>query len=260
MKHIVSFSGGLGSWMAAKRVAEKHGTKDLLLVFTDVLIEDEDLYRFLHEAAKDVGGELIVLKDGRDPWQVFKDKRYMGNTRTAHCSQELKSKPFERWLEEQSFDDFVVYLGIDWSEEHRLHSHRKHVAHKVEAPLCDRPFLYKSDMINELKKSGIELPKLYKMGFAHNNCGGGCVKAGQGQWAKLYIEMPERYLEFEEKQEKLMREVPTARPFLRMTIDKKLTYLTLREFRKNHLEFGGDIDMNDIGGCGCFVTNEDKGE
>jgi len=67
MKHIVSFSGGLGSWMAAKRVADKFGTDDLYLVFTDVLIEDEDLYRFLHEAAENVGGELVVLADGRDP-------------------------------------------------------------------------------------------------------------------------------------------------------------------------------------------------
>lgn len=51
MKHVVMFSGGAGSWAAAKRVAERHGTADLTLLFTDTLMEDEDLYRFLHEAA-----------------------------------------------------------------------------------------------------------------------------------------------------------------------------------------------------------------
>lgn len=32
MKHIVMYSGGVGSWAAAKRVAEKHGTENLILL------------------------------------------------------------------------------------------------------------------------------------------------------------------------------------------------------------------------------------
>jgi len=253
MKHIVSFSGGLGSWLAAKRVAKQYGTDDLLLVFTDTLMEDEDLHRFLYEAAADVGGELVILTDGRDPWQVFTDKKFMGNTRIAHCSKELKSKPFEKWLKEQNFDDFIVYLGIDWTEEHRLIAHRKYVKHRVEAPMCDKPFLSKQDILNELELSGIELPRLYKLGFSHNNCGGGCVKAGQGQWAMLYRAMPARYLKFEGQQEKLMSEVPATRPFLRRTIDNKLCYLTLREFRENILDKNIQEDVFDVGGCGCFI-------
>ena len=34
---VVMFSGGIGSWAAAKRVAEAHGTDDLVLLFADVL-------------------------------------------------------------------------------------------------------------------------------------------------------------------------------------------------------------------------------
>lgn len=253
IKHIVSFSGGLGSWMAAKRVAEKHGTDNLYLVFTDVLIEDEDLYRFLYEAAENVGGELVVLADGRNPWEVFKDKRYMGNTRIAHCSKELKSKPFEKWLKEQNFDDFIVYLGIDWTEEHRLVAHRKHVKHKVEAPLCDEPFLTRDDFIKALEIEGIELPRLYKMGFAHNNCAGGCVKAGQGQWAMLHKATPEKYHWFEQQQEKLMSEMPSTKPFLRMTVDGTLQYISLKIYREQYLEKNAQVDMFDVGGCGCFL-------
>lgn len=252
MNHIVSFSGGLGSWAAAKRVAETYGTENLYLVFTDVLIEDEDLYRFIREAAENVGGVFVWLKDGRDPWDVFHDKRYMGNTRTAHCSQELKSKPFEKWLKEKNFDEFTVYLGIDWTEEHRLDAHRKHVSHRVEAPLCDPPYLEKDDIRRWLAIEGIKIPRLYDMGFSHNNCGGGCVKAGQGQWANLYKAMPERYKWFEDRQEKLMSEIPTARPFLRITTDKELNYVSLKDFRKM-LEQEKQVDMFDIGGCGCFI-------
>ncbi len=57
MKHVVMFSGGLASWAAAKRVAAENGTDALVLLFSDTLMEDEDLYRFLDQAAADVGGE-----------------------------------------------------------------------------------------------------------------------------------------------------------------------------------------------------------
>jgi 3'-phosphoadenosine 5'-phosphosulfate sulfotransferase (PAPS reductase)/FAD synthetase len=62
------FSGGVGSWAAARRVVEKHGTEDLVLLFADTLIEDEDTYRFLREAAANVGGQLVEIADGRTPW------------------------------------------------------------------------------------------------------------------------------------------------------------------------------------------------
>ena len=65
MKRVVMFSGGIGSWGAAKRVAEQFGTEDLYLVFSDVkgnnpsphVGEDEDTYRFIKEAAAIAMGE-----------------------------------------------------------------------------------------------------------------------------------------------------------------------------------------------------------
>ena len=255
MIHVVSFSGGLGSWMAAKRVAEKYGTENLYLVFCDTLIEDPDLYRFLPEAAEDVGGELIWLKDGRDPWKVFEDKRYMGNSRTEHCTEELKIKPFYKWVDNQE-QDCVIYLGIDWSESHRLNNARKRrPKYRIEAPLCEPPYLTKTNIIEELSVTGIKLPELYKLGFSHNNCSGACVRAGQGQWAQLYKVRPEVYLRFEKKQRHLMNKIPTTRPFLRMTTDGVMRYLTLYDYRVNYLEKGADVDATDIGGCGCFVED-----
>ena len=54
--HVVFYSGGLASWATAMRVAEKHGTKNLKMLFTDTKMEDEDLYRFLDESAILLGG------------------------------------------------------------------------------------------------------------------------------------------------------------------------------------------------------------
>jgi len=90
MKHIVQFSAGVGSYMAAKRVVAQYGTADTLLLFADTLIEDADAYRFLDEAAANVGAELIKIAEGRDPWQVFNDRRFLGNSRVDPCSKVLK--------------------------------------------------------------------------------------------------------------------------------------------------------------------------
>src|ERR1041384_922829 len=46
VKHIVNFSGGVCSFWAAKRVIARHGTKDVVLLFADTLIEHPSLYRF----------------------------------------------------------------------------------------------------------------------------------------------------------------------------------------------------------------------
>ena len=98
--HVVFYSGGISSWATAKRVAKKHGTKNLKMLFTDTLIEDKDLYRFLDESAENVGGELIKIADVRTPWQVFKDVRLVGNSRLDPCSRILKRELATKWVKE----------------------------------------------------------------------------------------------------------------------------------------------------------------
>jgi len=46
---------------------------------------------------------------------------------------------------------------------------------------------------------------LYRLGFAHNNCSGGCVRAGKKHWKLLYEKLPEVYAE-RERVEREMRE------------------------------------------------------
>lgn len=47
------------------------------------------------------------------------------------------------------------------------------------AGVSEAPYLSKVDMLEVLKADGIEPPRLYAMGFAHNNCGGFCCRAGR---------------------------------------------------------------------------------
>lgn len=50
MKHIISLSGGIGSYFTLKRVIEKGISKeDIECIFCDTLNENGDLYRFLDD-------------------------------------------------------------------------------------------------------------------------------------------------------------------------------------------------------------------
>jgi hypothetical protein len=67
MKHIIFYSGGIGSWMTAKRVIDKEGKENAVLLFTDTLIEDEDLYRFLKETSRGFRDTTYSYSRGPNP-------------------------------------------------------------------------------------------------------------------------------------------------------------------------------------------------
>lgn len=102
MKYVVSFSGGAGSYCAARRVCMEYGTDKVLLLFADTKMEDADTYRFIDDAQRVLGAELVTIADGRDPWQVFFDERFLGNSRIDPCSKTLKRKLLARWVKMNS--------------------------------------------------------------------------------------------------------------------------------------------------------------
>ena len=255
MKHVVMFSGGIGSWAAAKRVVEKYGQKDVTLLFSDTLMEDEDLYRFLDEAAKNIGAPLVRLCDGRTPWEVFFQVRFLGNSRIDPCSKNLKRDLLDKWRNENlNPETDVIYVGIDWSEIHRLETIRKYVAPwNYQAPMCEPPYIEKPEMLKMLIKAGIRPPRLYEMGFPHNNCGGFCVKAGQAHFKNLLEKMPERYRFHEEKEQEIRKFLGKDVAILRHRSGPlKDEPWTLRDFRLT-LEAKGEVDVHEWGGCGCAL-------
>jgi hypothetical protein len=258
MKHIIFYSGGIGSYATAKRVIQKQGKENVILLFTDTLIEDKDLYRFIDESVKQLGAEYIRLEDGRTPWEVFKDVRYLGNSRLAQCSHLLKQKPADKWLKANfKPDECVLYLGIDWTEEHRTKAPVKNYApYKVEFPMCEEPYITKDEMIAELESLGIKQPRLYERGYSHNNCGGFCVRAGQGHFAHLLKDNPELYKYHEGKEQEMREFLGKDVSILRRTKKGVRYNLTLKQLREElETDQTEQIDFTDIGGCGCFVND-----
>ncbi len=266
MRHVVMFSGGIGSWAAAKRVAGQHGTRNMVLLFTDTRMEDEDLYRFLVQAAGNVGAPLVVIADGRTPWQVYRDERYLGNSRVDPCSKILKRKLADAWQAANCDPgDTTIYVGIDWTEEHRfigtptkqgLRERKAAAGWHYEAPMCAPPWLDKTMMLDLLTAEGIKPPRLYELGFAHNNCGGFCCKAGTGHFATLLRTMPDRYRHHEDEEQATMRHIGRSDiAILRDRSDGSSRPLTLRALRER-IEAGAQPDMLETGGCGCFLDDE----
>jgi 3'-phosphoadenosine 5'-phosphosulfate sulfotransferase (PAPS reductase)/FAD synthetase len=254
LKHIVFYSGGLGSWMTAKRVIEKYGKDNVILLFTDTLSEDKDLYRFIEDTEKNFGIPVTTISDGRDIWQIFKDARFLGNSRIAPCTSILKQKLSKKWVKENfKPDECILYLGIDWTEMHRTEAPRRNWApYRVEYPMCEVPYLDKEDVRNELKRAGIELPYLYKIGMSHNNCNGMCVKGGQGHWIQLLKASPERFAEAEQKEKEMQEFLQRDVTILKRTKDGQQENLSLEQLRKEYESEPEQLDLFDIGGCGCF--------
>lgn len=253
------WSGGITSWAVARMVTERHGKEAVAFLFADTNAEDPDLHRFNREAAAMLGGEVIRVADPRerDPWDVFEDDKFLGNTRLANCSKFLKQRPAREWVAANTTpEDSVLYVGIDWTETHRIPANRAGWAPwRVEYPLTEPPYRDKGYWMEEARKSGLKPPRLYELGFSHNNCGGACVKAGQGQWKRLLEVFPERYAYAEERERRFRERSGKDVSILRDRRGGKLRPLTLTEFRER-VEAEEAVDADDIGGCGCFTTEE----
>ncbi|MET8983262.1 hypothetical protein ABZX85_47625 [Streptomyces sp. NPDC004539] len=231
--HVVQFFGGIGSWAAAQRVVAEHGTRDVVLLFADTLVEDEDLYRFLDDAAEQIGVPVTRVADGRTPFEVFRQRRFLGNARLAPCSDLLKQRPCRRWLETHTdLADTVLHIGIDWSEERRAPAVvRGWVPWTVSFPIRDSPHLTKEQMLDAARAAGLEPPRLYALGFAHNNCGSLCVRGGQNHWAHVLEVFPERYAQAEHEEQRLRAELGSV-AMLRDRTGGLSRPLTLTEFRE----------------------------
>jgi hypothetical protein len=252
MRYVVNVSGGLTSCEALRRCLDAHGTENTTAVFADTLIEDEDLYRFLADQEEYFGITIHRVQDGRTPFQVMKDERYITLQSTAPCSKLLKSKAVDRWIRENIQTEYTAVFGLDWTEPHRIKRLARAIAPvKLWCPLAERPYLMKQDIIAQLEHVGIEPPRLYGLGFHHNNCGGGCVKAGQAHWAHLLKVMPERYAEWEQQEEGIRQHLHKNVSILRDRTGGKGRPMTLAQFREKQDNGYASDDL--WGGCGCFL-------
>lgn len=260
--HIVSFSTGLSSALTAERVFQKYPVDQVVIVFMDTLVEDSDNYRFADEVRSHwrevYGAERFVdLEEGRTPLEVSEDKQIIPNQKIAPCTFVLKVEPFKRWLETVSHPA-TIHIGFDYTEVHRCDSVQRNygeLGFDVDFPLLWKPIEFRP--YEEVSRAdwGIEPPRMYRMGYTHANCGGCCVKQGQGDWLRTLINFPERFAKYEAWEERMRGEDKySSYAFLRDFRGGDVTPMTLRQLRERHKE---ERSLNGQGQLDLFMREAD---
>ena len=258
MKRVVNFSGGLCSFWAAHRVAQKFGTEDLVLLFADTLIESPDLYRFNVKASEIIGVPITRICVGLTPWELFRKEGMIANAKYPICSVKLKREPLDLWRRQHCIEmDTVIYVGFDFSEYNRLDDLRAALPQwKIEAPMCWEPLWDKCKMLAEADKIGLPKQEAYQQGFPHNNCGKRCVRAGISHFVHLYHVDPPAYTDWENEEiatQAVLKERGISNWQFTILKDRRggnTKPLTLRELRLR-IEAGETFPKHDWGGCGC---------
>ena len=258
MLYIVNVSGGLTSHEALRRTVAKHGAASTRAVFADTTIEDPDLYRFLDDIERVIGISITRLADGRTPFDVWHDERMIklklaNGVEVVSCSKVLKRQLIDKWITNIQ-EPYTRVFGMNWDEAHRMDRLAKDLAPiPVWFPLAEKPYLDKCHIQSQLESVGVKTPALYLEGFDHNNCGGGCVKAGQAAWALLWCNHPDRYAVWEEREDRFLREVNHNAQILRDRRGGESKPMSLKQFRQR-IERGETYDTTEWGGCGCFAS------
>lgn len=225
--------------------------------------------------------ELIWLVEGRDPWEVFRDQAFLGNSKVDPCSRVLKReisgawKMANCWRHGELFGaaDTFVY-GIGEHEAHRFDDGEGGgvfprllaAGWHAEAPLIDLnkrllagenlPARLLALLFSPIDDFGIASPRLYSQGYVHNNCGGFCCKAGQAHWANRFRVQPERSAYDALMERKLIAYLGGDVAMLtdRRGGDKKP--MSLDQFAQRLIAEPGEEYPYEPGdsGCGCMVT------
>lgn len=256
MRHIVSLSGGVSSALAADRTINRYGREHVTLWFADTSWEDADLYRFLDDCMARWGGELVRYQDGRTPLEVASDVSLIPNQKRAPCTRILKIEPFIAYLATQA-KPVTVHLGLDWTELHRMDAPKRNYEAiegvTVDYPLMWKPYEMRSYFDVVRLEWGIKIPRLYEIGFPHNNCGGRCVKQGIREWKRLQIHEPERFAEVRDW-EQAQRAKGGARANYAITRDQSggtVTPITLAELESDWQPDPAQPVQEDMFACFC---------
>lgn len=220
--------------------------------------------RQLRERAAEAVPELIWLVEGRDPWEVYRDGRYLGNSRRDPCSRVLKREILDAWCGANCDPAAtVIYFGIGDAESHRFDDGGGHgirprwasAGWQTDAPLIGR-IEGNLNAAVYMAQQGIVTPRLYGLGYAHNNCGGKCSKAGMSHWALRHRVQPDRYAYDAMMEGKIAAFLGSNVAFMTDRRGARRVPLTLAEFgRRLDANPAAQLPPPEPGesGCGCMT-------
>ena len=187
---VCQFSCGAGSAVATKLALSIYGER-CVIINAYLKEEHPDNRRFLVDCEAWFGMPITVLRDekyGASAVEVITRHRFMASRFGAKCSKVLKMDLMDAWKRPSD----IVVLGYTCEEEDRLDNFRdRNPDRAVLAPLVDAG-LSKEDCKAMVRRAGIELPLMYRLGYDNANCIG-CVKGGEGYWRAIREDFPAEF-------------------------------------------------------------------
>lgn len=192
MRIVSWFSCGAASAVATKlALVENRGRLPFVVARCVVAEEHPDNDRFAKDCERWFGVPIINLineKYNGSIYEVFNKTSYISGVKGAPCTRLLKKEvrtnfelPTDKHMfgycadEEPRWDRFLDANNID-----------------ARSPLIEQGITH-ADCLLLLKKAGIRVPKMYELGYKHNNCIGCCKATGPGYWNKIKKDFPEMF-------------------------------------------------------------------
>lgn len=232
--HVAMFSGGLSSAFVLDHIIRQFGRENTVAFHTDTKWEDDDNYRFMGQVIEHRAAQYVYRADGRTPPQVWMDERLLIRNSLAKCSFKLKTELTKKYVEElrgQGIEP-ILYFGIGQAESDRAVNIAYRYDVECQFPLVDNPLTNEYMAAVCESEWGIQIPRMYRLGFSHANCGGRCIKGGHGHFRLLLSTWPERYAEVEKVEKEFRRQVNPNIAILKDRRGGKTKYMTLESFRK----------------------------
>lgn len=184
-RHILSLSGGKDS--SALAVYMKDRVPEMEYVFCDTRKELPETYEFLDKLEAFLGKPIVRLnaERGFDHWlKVYGN--YLPSSRMRWCTRQLKLKPFEQYVGD---DSVVSYVGIRADEDREGYISTKPNIKPVFPFKEDG--ITKADVFRLLQEAGLGLPSYYKW-RTRSGCYF-CFFQRKAEWAGLLKHHPDLF-------------------------------------------------------------------
>ncbi len=178
------FSCGAPSAVAAKLALIEYPDAEVCRIVIDT--EHDDSNRFAREVSVWLDRPVIELRGKyANQYEAIESTGFIKSAFGAKCTDELKKKVRVAY---QRSGDLHVF-GFDAEESDRVEDFRENYPDLMFRAPCAESGLTKSDCKRIIERAGIELPMMYRLGYANNNCVG-CVKGGMGYWNRIRVDFP----------------------------------------------------------------------
>jgi len=195
-RYVSWFSAGITSTVATMIALDKYGKDNVDIIFFETGSHHPDNNRFIKECEEKLFKKKIEIHQNpkyNTVLDVLK-KGYINSPYGAFCTYELKKQVRFKLEKQRHWDHQIFGFEFEKKEINRA------VRFKEQYPATDPIFplidakITKVDAIKTIQDLGVEIPEMYKLGYANNNCIM-CVKGGMGYFNKMRKDFPKEFKE-----------------------------------------------------------------